>query len=95
MKHWLSQREREGPTYRELSALSGIPANTLAGWAWRAKRRPRGDGSSKFVELALSPDSSSREERLELVLGGERRLLFAASADVDAIARLVVALERC
>lgn len=95
MEHWLSLREREGLTYRELSERSGIPSNTLAGWAWRSKRRALRDGGSKFVELAIAPESHRSDEQLELVLRGARRLRFAASVDADVIARLAAALERC
>ena len=32
VRRWLDLREREGLTYAQLSARSGIPANTLRQW---------------------------------------------------------------
>ena len=95
MQYWLALRDREGLTYRELASRSGIPANTLAGWAWRSRRADRRGSEPKFVELACRTPSPSRDARVELVLRGERRLVFAADADVESIARLAAALERC
>ncbi len=56
VQRWLSLRDREGLTYRELSARSGIPANTLTHWAWRLRRKERSARKcAPFVELVPSP----------------------------------------
>lgn len=95
VEKWLALREREGLTYQELSDRSGIPASTLAGWAWRRKRRKLQQPGVGFVELRAESAVVEADERLELVLRNERRLLFAERVDVDVIARLAAALERC
>ena len=56
VQRWLALRDREGLTYRNLSARSGIPANTLAHWAWRLRREERSTReSAPFVELVSAP----------------------------------------
>jgi transcriptional regulator with XRE-family HTH domain len=95
VERWLELREREGLTYQELSERSGIAASTLAGWAWRLRKERSGQPAAAFVELRLGLLDGGSDDRLELVLRNERRLLFAEKVDPEVIARLAARLERC
>jgi hypothetical protein len=97
VQRWLSLRDREGLTYRDLSARSGIPANTLAHWAWRLRREGRSTReSTPFVELVPGlRHEDSAAGRVEIVLRGERRVLVDAAIEPAALTRLLLAIERC
>jgi hypothetical protein len=104
MRRLLARRERLGLTLRELSSESGVPAGTLGYWAWKLRgdddrkagrsRTPRREG---FVELVASaePATGDGRDRIEVVLGGGRRVIVPAGIDSSALARVVRALERC
>jgi hypothetical protein len=97
VRRWLDLREREGLTYAQLSARSGIPANTLAHWAWRLRKeaRRRSDGV-EFVELIPARGSADAPaSRIVIELGNGRRIVVDASVAPEALARLAAALERC
>ncbi len=94
---WLAVREREGLTFRELARRSGICAGTLGHWAWRLRRegvegRKREHG---FVELVATTAVDASSSRVEIVLRGERRMIVDAGIDVEALTRLLAAVERC
>lgn len=97
VQRWLSLRDREGLTYRELSARSGIPANTLTHWAWRLRREARSARKcTPFVELVPSArHGDAAPGRVEIVLRSERRVLVDAAIDPAVLARLLAAVERC
>lgn len=91
---WLAVREREGLTFRELARRSGICAGTLGHWAWRLRRERKRAGS--FVELVTSPQAlDGASSRVEIVLRGERRVIVDAGIEVEALARVLAAVERC
>lgn len=97
VRRWLALRERESLTYLQLSARSGIPANTLAHWAWKL-RREAGESVAdvEFVELVPSHrPGDAPAARIVIELRNDRRVLVDASVDADALARIVRALERC
>lgn len=97
VQRWLALRDREGLTYRDLSARSGLPANTLAHWAWRLRREERSTReSAPFVELVPAQrHEDSAAGRVEILLRGERRVVVDAAIDPAVLARLLVAIERC
>lgn len=98
VRRWFSRREREGLTYRELSARVGVPANTLCHWAWRLRREARSGAVEKpaFVELTVaSRPEIAVGQRVEIVLRSKRRVIVDAALDSAALTRLVAALERC
>ena len=97
VRKWLGLRDREGLTYAELSRRSGIPANTLAGWAWRLRReRLTQRQAAAFVELVPAPSGDDEAgSRIEIVLRCERRLIVDASIAPEALARVLTAVERC
>ena len=97
VQRWLALRDREGLTYRNLSARSGIPANTLAHWAWRLRREERSTReSAPFVELVSAPlHEAGAPGRVEIVLRSERRVVVDAAIEPAVLTRLLVAIERC
>jgi len=98
IQQWLAIRERDGLTYRELSQRVGVSANTLAQWAWRLRRDAAESPSagSEFVELIPSTAvHDAPSSRVEIVTRNDRRLIVDAHIDVDALTRILVAVERC
>jgi transposase-like protein len=99
MRRWLAEREREGLTYRELSQRAGVAANTLAHWAWRLRRgegKPTASAAPNFVELVPSAaPSDTPGSRVEIVTRSERRVIVDAGIDSAALARILIAVERC
>ena len=53
----LALRDREGLTFRELSARCGVPAATLNWWSWRLRR----EAQPAFTELSVVDDDASGE----------------------------------
>jgi transposase-like protein len=96
IRSWLALREREGLTYPQLSARSGINASTLAHWAWRLRREGERRSDEAFVELVPhEPRDKPSPSQAVVVLRGERRLVVDAAIDSASLTRLVQALERC
>ena len=108
MRSLLVRREREGLTFRELSAQSGVPFGTLASWAWKLRqeffaaipvKRRRSHRAPGFVELVAAPeDEAVRAEpigEVEVVLASGRHLVVREGFDEECLLRLVRALERC
>ena len=97
-QEWLAVREREGLTYKALSARVGVPVTTLAHWAWRLRREAEQDAGAPrdFVELVPSSRAVISDAlRVEIVTRSERRVILDAGIDVNALARIVLAIERC
>lgn len=68
IERWLSRREAEGLTLRELSVRSGIPVGTLAWWSHRLRNE---QAEPEFVDLGvveLSPPDVLESSAPELVL---------------------------
>jgi transcriptional regulator with XRE-family HTH domain len=97
IRRWLALREREGLTYAQLAARSGLNAATLAHWSWRLRRESRRRSNDTFVELVPAADGVTTSSRSQVVveLRGERRLVVDAAIDSTELTRLVQALERC
>lgn len=97
IRRWLALREREGLTYAQLAARSGINASTLGHWAWRLRREIERRSDDAFVELVPTADKVATSSRSQVVveLRGERRLVVDAMIDSAELTRLVQALERC
>jgi transposase len=97
-REWLAVREREGLTYKALSARVGVPVTTLAHWAWRLRREAAQEPGTptEFVELVPSSRALiSDTARVEIITRSERRVIVDAGIDVIALARIVLAVERC
>jgi hypothetical protein len=95
---WLSLRDREGLTYRELSERVGVPANTLAHWSWRLRHEEPTAPSSEPEFVELIPSSAIRSDvadRVVIITRSKRRAIVPTSIDADALARIVSVLERC
>lgn len=97
VRRWLSKREREGLTYRELSAQVGVPANTLCQWAWRMRHEaaPTNERPA-FVQLTSAQSHhEASAQRVEIVLRSKRRVIVDAALDSAVLTRLLAAIERC
>jgi hypothetical protein len=101
MEHLLGRRERLGLTFKALARESGVPAGTLAFWAWKLRhealaRQQASPSPAGFVELVARPkEPCVAEGRVEIVLVGGRRVVVPVDIDESQLARLVSALERC
>ena len=99
VRRWLDRRERDGLTYRELSAQVGVPANTLCQWAWRLRQeaaQPSAANQPAFVQLTSVPSSDEAlPQRVEIVLRSKRRVIVDAALDSAVLTRLLAAIERC
>jgi hypothetical protein len=105
IQRWLEWRDRQGLTFKELSAESGVPVGTLAFWAWKL-RQERGDGRRKrsasseptradFVELVPTGPTLASTGSLEILLAQGRRIVVTGVVDEDQLVRVVRALARC
>lgn len=98
VRRWLAKRNREGLTYRELSARVGVPANTLCQWAWRFRHesaRPEALEPA-FVQLTCAPSLyTTSSQRVEIVLRSKRRVIVDAATDSAVLTRLLAAVEQC
>lgn len=97
MRRWLGLRESRGLTFRELSAQTGVPANTLAHWAWKLRREDaaKAKGATGFVELVARCDAPEPGGRIEIELGGGRRVIVQGDVGEAALRRVLQVLERC
>lgn len=85
----LSERTRDGLTWKALSARTGVPLSTLLGWSTRLKKR--GYKPKAFVEVVSSP---APDDRIEVVLRGGHRLLITTAAG-GRFRELIADLEAC
>lgn len=98
MREWIALGVRDGLQFKELARRAGVTERTLRRWnaVFRdesAQRATAGRDERAFVELIerSDPDSS----RIEIVLPGERRRVIEGHAVVEALARILLAVERC
>lgn len=97
VRRWLELRDREGLTYAQLSVRCGIPVNTLTHWAWRLRKEAAASGDQpEFVELVPKPHTAaSSSPHLVVELRNDLRVYVDAAVDLEALVRVVRALERC
>ena len=98
VQRWLALREREGLTFRELARRSGICSGTLGHWAWRLRREETNGRGQRRGFVQLVPDAEAEaapSSRVEIVVRGERRVIVDSGIDVEALTRLLAAVERC
>ena len=90
----LARRRREGLTYPELSAQSGISVGTLKVWARRAAMPAK---SSGFVELSARPSPSAPAgPAFAVEVAGGHIVHVHAGFDAKELRRLLAVLEvRC
>lgn len=77
MQALLARRSREGLTYEELSATSGIPAKTLANWQFRLQREAT---EPAFTELVVEGDVSEALDDVLEVIGPRGHRVIVTSA---------------
>ena len=98
MRGWIALGIREGLSFKELAWRSGENRKTLSRWnkVFREEaaslETPEQDGRS-FVDLIER--ASSKSSRIEIVVRGERRIVVDGSAIVEALVRVLAAVERC
>jgi len=98
MRRLVRRREREGLSYATLSAMSGIPAGTLAWWAHRlrsttAARSRERRGGSEFVEVIPAERGAAVDYEITLPSGIQVRA--PAVVDREELARVVQAILSC
>ena len=90
MRSLLARRRREGLTYEELSAESGIPAGTLASWQSRLKREGR---EGVFTELVAEEEvRHSLDGALEVIGPCGHRVMVPSSVEQGLLERVLKAL---
>ncbi len=87
MERLLAQRDDEGLTFRELSALSGIPVPTLSSWAIRLRREENGPALVP-VDVVDHPGRASVE--IEVCAG--LRITIERGYDADILTRVLSSL---
>lgn len=92
MQRHLERREREGLTYAELEARTGVSRKALQWWAWKLRREEQ--SAPAFVEVEVRADKAPSETRIEVELANGRRLAVRPGFDEETLRRAVVALER-
>ena len=97
---WLELGKREGLTFPQLAARSGLNCKVLQRWSTKflaelaqSKASQSPGKPPAFVELVEQRPSAAG--RIEIVLAGERRIVLSGEIDEAALSRVVRALERC
>lgn len=99
----VAEWRRSGLTAAQYAESVGVKAETLRHWSWRLKseRTARAAGSTAKAKSAPAASSlvevlssAAVDSRLELELGGGRRVLVPNGFDADELGRLVAVLER-
>lgn len=98
MREWIALGVREGLSSKVLAKRAGVDPRTLRRWSASLRQESEGHGPPDredhgFVELAEHVISTST--RIEVVLQGERRIVIDGVAVVEAVARVLAAIERC
>ncbi len=78
--------------HRSASAVAranGIAASQLFAW-----RKQLCEPAAGFARAIVSSDAATAGGRMEVVCANGRRVLIGANVDVDALVRVVAALER-
>lgn len=89
VSHW----KRSGLSAREFAARVGINPRTLERWSYNLGRQSRGERESALATIVEVRGASSVDERFEVELNGGRRVRVPSCFDVEALRRLVAALE--
>jgi transposase len=100
----LGEADQDGVTVSEVARRHGLSPSLLFRWRRQFKKvRPKSTTGLGFVPLALpAPAPSPNEQaaaslggdRIEIVLGGGRRLIVGKDVDVAALGRILDVLER-
>jgi hypothetical protein len=98
MREWIALGVREDLSFRQLAGHAGVHERTLRRWAaiFREESVQAGvpDRAERaFVELIECSDVSAT--RIEIVMPGGRRSVIDATAIVEALVRVILAVERC
>ena len=98
MREWIELGVRDGLTFKELAKRAGVCGRTLRRWnaVFRAESAQRSEPDREehaFVELIERAERTS--SRIEVVMPGERRIVIDGTAIVEALTRLLTAVERC
>jgi transposase-like protein len=89
----VGQWRSSGETAQEFARRRGVNASTLSHWAWRLERGSRGKATLARVPTMIEVHARPvADDRFEIELNG-RRVRVPPSFDVEALRRLLAALE--
>ncbi len=83
-------RQRDGLSWKQLAAHSGIPLGTLSSWQQKLSREAR--QRKDFVEIAPAPARRASESLITLETAAGLRVHMPADFDADALPRLLAAV---
>ena len=107
MRQWIELGEREDLSFRELAERAGVHPRTLSRWSRMLRERraeelhnPHTAAAARatlpdeaFVKLEESEPAPAG--RIEIVLTGDRRIIVEGAIDVEALVRVIKAVEQC
>jgi transcriptional regulator with XRE-family HTH domain len=94
MEALLARRDRQGLTFAQLSARSGVPVPTLSWWSSRLRREsPERTSDDGFVEVVASDAEPWSGARVEIVLRSGRQLVVREEIAAATLSRLMTVLE--
>jgi transposase-like protein len=97
MRECVALGVRDGLSFHELARRAGVTDRTLRRWnrLFREESLQRAvpdRAEGAFVDLI---EHSELGSRIEVVLPGERRIVINGTAIVEALARILTAVDRC
>jgi hypothetical protein len=89
----LAMRDREGLTYAELAARTGLAPTTLSWWAWRL--RSEEPATCSFVEIEITePESQTHADSgVSVRISDGVELRIDRAFDADTLRRVVTTLS--
>jgi len=88
----LAIRDREGLTYDELSARTGLAATTLQWWAWRLRSEERDSNAFVEVELGEAEVAADEDSGVMVRIDAGLEIRLSRSFDTETLRRVVTTL---
>ncbi len=89
----LAIRDREGLTYDELSARTGLAASTLQWWAWRLRSERGAEYSFAEVEIAEVEAEPEVGSGVSVRISGSVEVRVDRQFDAETLRRVVATLS--